>query len=256
MPLPETPPNHMSFWEHLQELRVRIVRSLIAIVVAFGLTYAFRFKIWAAVQTPFLAAMARQTGKPLGELQPWAYTDLSEPFFSLMRLSFWAGGFLAAPFLFYQLWAFIRPGLYERERRLVVPFVLVTSLMFLGGAAFAYRYAIQILGDILFQEATQAGLRANLHIDSYLDLFLYTLLLTGIMFELPVLFFFLAKFRVVTARWMLKYWRHATVGIIFAAAFLTPGDLVVTTIFFSVILLALYFASVLVAWLAEPKPKP
>ncbi len=252
----ETPPNHMSFWEHLQELRVRIVRSLIIIVAAFALTYAFRFRIWDYVQRPFLQAMARQTHQELSKLQPWAYTDLAEPFFSLMRLSFWAAGFLAAPFLFYQLWAFIRPGLYERERRLVVPFVFVTSLMFLGGAAFAYRFAFSFLGDILFQEATQAGLRTNLHIDSYLDLFLYTLLLSGITFELPVLFYFLARFRLVTARWMLKYWRHATVAIIFAAAFLTPGDLVVTTLFFSVILLALYFASVLVAWLAEPKATP
>ena len=256
MPLPETPPNHMSFWEHLQELRVRIVRSLIIIVVAFGLTYAFRFRIWDWVQRPFLQAMARQTHKAVAELQPWAYTDLAEPFFSLMRLSFWAAGFLAAPFLFYQLWAFIRPGLYEREKRLVVPFVFITSLMFLGGAAFAYRYAFNLIGDILFKEATAAGLRTNLHIDSYLDLFLYTLLITGVTFELPVLFYFLARFRVVTWRWMIKYWRHATVLIIFVAAFLTPGDLVVTTVFFSVILLALYFASVLVAWLAEPRKKP
>lgn len=256
MPLPETQPNHMSFWEHLQELRVRIVRALIAIVAAFALTYAFRFRIWDWVQKPFLEAMARQTHQEISKLQPWAYTDLAEPFFSLMRLSFWAGGFLAAPFLFYQLWAFIRPGLYDRERRLVVPFVAITSLMFLGGAAFAYKYAFNLIGNILFQEATQAGLRTNLHIDSYLDLFLYTLLVTGITFELPVLFYFLARFRVVTARWMLKYWRHATVLIVFVAAFLTPGDLVVTTLFFSVILLALYFASVAVAWLAQPRPKP
>lgn len=251
---PESPANHMSFWEHLQELRVRIVRSLLAIIVAFALTYAFRFRIWDWVQRPFLQAMARQTKVEISKLQPWAFTDLAEPFFSLMRLSFWAAGFLAAPFLFYQLWSFIRPGLYERERKLVIPFVLVTSLMFLGGSAFAYRYAFNLLGDILFQEASQAGLRANLHIDSYLDLFLYTLLITGIMFELPVLVFFLAKFRLVTAGWMIRYWRHATVLIIFVAAFLTPGDVVVTTVFFSAILLALYFVSVLVAWLAAPRP--
>ncbi|MBI4912303.1 MAG: twin-arginine translocase subunit TatC [Acidobacteria bacterium] len=257
MAVPDTPPNQMSFWEHLQELRVRIVRSLGIIVAAFALTYAFRFRIWTWVQKPFLESMARQTHKPISELQPWAFTDLSEPFFSLMRLSLWAAAFLAAPFLFYQLWAFIRPGLYERERRLVVPFVFITSAMFLGGAAFAYFQAFKFLGDILFQEAAQAGLRTNLHIDSYLDLFLYTLLITGVMFELPVLFYFLARFRIVTARWMLKYWRHATVIILIVSAFFTPGDVVVTTIFFTVILEALYFASVAVAWFAEPRaPRP
>jgi sec-independent protein translocase protein TatC len=270
MPLPETPPNQMTFWEHLQELRVRLVRSIVIVVAAFAITYGFpfglqdhvswlhgmaplRFTIWHWVQLPFLEAMARQTGHAVASLQPWAFTDLAEPFFSLMRLSLWAAAFLSAPFLFYQLWAFIRPGLYERERRMVVPFVFITSLMFLLGVIFAYFQAFKFLGDILFQEAQAAGLRANLHIDNYLDLFLYTLLLTGISFELPVLVYFLAKFRLVTARWMLKYWRHATILIVFVSAFLTPGDVVVTTVFFSVILLGLYFVSVLVAWIAAPK---
>jgi sec-independent protein translocase protein TatC len=132
--------------------------------------------------------------------------------------------------------------------------VFITSLMFLLGVLFAYFQAFKFLGDILFQEAREAGLRANLHIDAYLDLFLYTLLLTGVSFELPVLIYFLAKFRLVTAKWLLKYWRHATILIVLVSAFLTPGDVVVTTIFFSVILLALYFVSVLVAWIAAPKP--
>lgn len=255
MAIPETPPNQMTFWEHLQELRVRLVRSILVIVVAFALTYAFRFRLWHWTQLPFLEAMARQMKTPIAQLQPWAFTDLTEPFFSLMRLSFWAAAFLAAPFLFYQLWAFIRPGLHERERRWAIPFVLVTSGMFLAGAAFAYFQAFKFLGDILFQEAKEAGLRANLHIDAYLDLFLYTVLLTGVMFELPVLVYFLARFRLVTAGWMLKYWRHATVIILVASAFFTPGDVVVTTIFFSVVLLALYFVSILVAWLAAPKPR-
>ena len=102
-------------------------------------------------------------------------------------------------------------------------------------------------------EAKAAGLRANLHIDAYLDLFLYTLLIMGVMFELPVLTFFLARFRILTARWMIKYWRHASILIIIASAFLTPGDVVVTTVFFCAILFTLYFVSVLVAWAAEPR---
>lgn len=253
MPLPDTPPNKMSFWEHLQELRVRIVRSLLSVAVVFAITYAYRFKLWAWAQKPFLEAMARQTGKPLANLEAFAFTDLTEPFFSMMRLSLWAAAFLAAPLLFYQLWAFIRPGLMPKERRLVIPFVGVTSGCFLGGATFAYFQAFKFLGDILFQEAASAGLRANLHASDYLDLFISTTLITGVMFELPVLFFFLARLRLVTARWMLKYWRHATMVILIFSAFFTPGDVVVTTIFFSVVLLGLYFISVVVAWLAEPR---
>jgi sec-independent protein translocase protein TatC len=264
------PPNQMTFWEHLQELRVRLIRCFLFVAAAFALAYSFpfglqdqvpflqgmppfRFTLWHWVQLPFLEAMARQTGQAVSGLQPWAFTNLSEPFFSLMRLSLWAAAFLSAPFLFYQVWGFIRPGLHARERRLVIPFVVATSLMFLLGVWFAYSQAFKILGDVLFQEARDAGLRANLHIDGYLDLFLYTLLLSGISFELPVLVFFLARFRMVTAGWMLKYWRHATLLIVFVSAFMTPGDIWVTTLFFSAILLALYFASVLVAWLAAPK---
>jgi sec-independent protein translocase protein TatC len=253
MPLPAAPPDKMSFWEHLQELRVRIVRSLLIVAVCFAATYAFRFKLWIWAQKPFLDAMARQTGKAAAELQPFAFTDLTEPFFSMMRLSLWAAAFLAAPLLFYQLWAFIRPGLMPKERRLVIPFVVVTSGCFLAGSAFAYTQAFKFLGDILFQEAAAAGLRANLHVSDYLDLFISTTLITGVMFELPVLFFFLAKFRIVTARLMLKYWRHATMAILIFSAFFTPGDVVVTTIFFSVVLLGLYFISVAVAWAAEPR---
>ena len=251
----------MTFWEHLQELRARLIRSALILVAAFALTYGFRFKLMVWAQRPFMdvyRAQAVHQAQILHQpvpttFDPFAYTSLTEPFFSLMRLSFWAAVFLAAPLLFHQLWCFIKPGLYARERRLVIPFVLVTTACFLAGAAFAYYNAFQFLGDILFKEALNAGLRTNLHLDDYLDLFIYTVVGTGAMFELPVLVFFLARFRLVTARWMLKYWRHATIVILFVSAFLTPGDVVVTTIFFSVVLLGLYFVSILVAWLAAPK---
>jgi sec-independent protein translocase protein TatC len=260
MPTPE-PANTMSFWEHLRELRVRLIRSLLILVAMFALTYGYRFRLMAWAQKPFMEVyrahavqQARALHQPIPTVfEPFAYTSLTEPFFSLMRLSMWAAVFLAAPFLFHQLWGFIRPGLYARERRLAIPFVLATTGCFLAGAAFAYLNAFQFLGDILFKEALSAGLRTNLHLEDYLDLFIYTVVGTGAMFELPVLVYFLARFRLVTARWMLKYWRHATIVILFVSAFLTPGDVVVTTIFFSVVLLGLYFVSILVAWLAAPR---
>ena len=258
------PTDQMTFWDHLGELRSRLIRSVIILVVFFAITYTFRFRLMTLAQKPFMEvfkahaiAQALSLHQPVPTVfEPFAYTSLTEPFFSLMRLSLWAAVFLASPFLFHQLWGFIRPGLYSRERRLVMPFVIATTGCFLAGAAFAYLNAFKFLGDILFQEALSAGLRTNLHLEDYLDLFIYTVVGTGVMFELPVLVYFLARFRLVTAKWMLKYWRHATIAILFAAAFLTPGDVVITTIFFSVVLLGLYFISILVAWLAAPrKPK-
>ncbi|MEZ0120043.1 MAG: twin-arginine translocase subunit TatC [Holophagaceae bacterium] len=256
MALPETPADKMSFWEHLQELRFRFIRILIAIVASFSLTYAFRFQIWELVQRPLLLAIARQTGQNIDQIKPWAFTSLTEPFFSLMRLSIWTACLVAIPIVFYQIWAFIRPGLLPKERSYMLPFVGITSFCFISGIYFAYVYAFEFLGDVLFSEATGAGLRANLHIDQYLDLFIGTLAMTGVVFELPVLFYFLARFRVLTAKQMLKYWRHAAVTIVVISTIATPGDVVVTSIFFSLILLALYMISVLVAWLAEPKKVP
>jgi len=278
MALPETPPNLMTFWEHLQELRVRLVRSIIGVVAAFAFTYSFpfglqdripflkgwppmRFKLMEWAQAPFLEVFrthsieqAKHLGKAIPtEFEPFAYTSLTEPFFSLMRLSLWAAAFLVAPFLFYQVWSFIRPGLYARERRWAIPFVVITSACFLAGGAFAYFNAFRFLGDILFEEAMTAGLRTNLHLDQYLDLFIYTVVGTGLMFELPVLVYFLARFRLITAGWMLRFWRHATLVIVLASAFLTPGDVIVSTVFFSVILMALYLISVAVAWVAAPR---
>ena len=261
MTMPDTPPNQMSFWEHLHELRVRLIRSIVIVAVAFAVTYYFRFQLMIWAQRPFMATFkqhaieqaVRNHLPPPAVFDPFAYTSLTEPFFSLMRLAIWAAIFLAAPFLFGQLWGFIKPGLYRRERRFAIPFVLVTTACFMGGAAFAYFNAFAFLGDILFQEAMSAGLRTNLHLEDYLDLFIYTVIGTGLMFELPVLVFFLARFRLVTAKWLLKYWRHATIVIFTVSAFLTPGDVIVTTIFFGIVLEGLYFVSVVVAWAARPR---
>jgi sec-independent protein translocase protein TatC len=262
MPSPESN-DQMTFWDHLSELRTRIIRCLVILVAVFAATYSFRFRLMTLAQEPFMKvfkahaiAQAQILHQPPPTVfEPFAYTSLTEPFFSLMRLSLWAAVLLASPLLFHQVWGFIRPGLYLRERRYAIPFVLVTSGCFLAGAAFAYWNAFKFLGDILFQEALNAGLRTNLHLEDYLDLFIYTVVGTGIMFELPVLIYFLARFRLITARWMLKYWRHAVIVILVVSAFLTPGDVVVTTIFFSVVLLGLYAISILVAWAAAPKPK-
>ncbi|MDR0498855.1 MAG: twin-arginine translocase subunit TatC, partial [Holophagales bacterium] len=108
----------------------------------------------------------------------------------------------------------------------------------------------------MLEEAFKAGLRPNLRLDEYLDLFITTIVGTGLTFEMPVLVYFLAKFRLITAKWMLKYCRHAAIIMLVVASFITPGDILVTTIFIALMMLALYFISVFVAWLAEPKQKP
>lgn len=241
-----------TFRDHLEELRARLLRVVAAVGVAFAMTYHFRSTLWAWVSLPLSQAIQRQTPGNLLSTSPFGFTDPVEPFLSGLRLSLWASAFVISPVIFHQIWAFIGPGLLPRERRLAVPFVVVTSLCFLAGCAFAYFQAFAFLADILYREALTLGLRPNVHMGDYLDLFLGTVMVTGIMFELPVLFFFLAKFRIVTAGWMLRYWRHATVIVVIFSAFFTPGDVVATTIFFSVVLLGLYFISIVVVWFAQP----
>jgi|CXWL01.1.fsa_nt_gi sec-independent protein translocase protein TatC len=240
-------------WSHIGELRDRLLNCVLALFAATAAGYFLRFRLWELAKRPFLKSISTHAAASgdLFLLEPFAYTDLSEPFFSMMRLSFWASVFVISPYLFYQIWAFVRPALHERERRMATAFVTATSVCFMAGAVFAYFIAFPILADVLMDEAVKAGLRANLRPNEYLNLFLYTVLGTGISFEAPVLFYFLGRFGLVSSRSMLKYWRESTVAILAASAFLTPGDVFATTILFGVVLLGLYFLSAGVVFLVE-----
>lgn len=244
--LPGDDEKRLPLWDHVGELRDRLINCALALFGATAVGYVARFRLWDLAKRPLLASPALA-----GVVSPFAYTDLAEPFMSMMRLSFWASVFVISPYLFYQVWAFVKPALREREKKMATTFVAVTSACFIVGALFAYFSVFPILAGILMDEAVSAGLRPNLRPNEYLDLFLYTVLGTGISFEAPVLFYFLARFGLVSSRMMLKYWREATIGILFASAFLTPGDVIATTILFGVVLLGLYFVSAGVVWLVE-----
>lgn len=247
--LPEDEEKRLPFWEHLGELRDRLIHSALALFGATALGYFARFKLWELAKRPLESVPGLQS-----VASPFAYTDLAEPFMSLLRLSFWTSVVAISPFLFYQVWAFVEPALHAKEKKMAVRFVAVTSLCFLSGALFAYFVAFPILAGILLDEAVAAGLRPNLRPNEYLDIFLYTVLGTGIAFEAPVLFYFLGRFGLVTSKSMLKYWREATVAILAASAFLTPGDVIATTVLFGVVLLGLYFVSAGVVALVERRP--
>jgi sec-independent protein translocase protein TatC len=243
----------LPLWDHVGELRDRLINSAIALFLATACGYFLRFRLWDLAKRPLLSE-----GSPLmfGAATPFAYTDLAEPFISMMRLSFWASVFAISPYLFYQVWAFVRPALRERERLMATTFTAVTSACFILGAVFAYFIVFPVLANLLIDEAVRAGLRPNLKPTEYLNLFLCVVVGTGVSFEAPVLFYFLARFRLVTSTAMLRYWRESTVAILAASAFLTPGDLIATTVMFGGVLLALYFVSTGVVWLVERSAPP
>ncbi|MDX6769666.1 MAG: twin-arginine translocase subunit TatC [Elusimicrobiota bacterium] len=243
-PLPEeAEAARMPFWEHVGELRGRLIRAVSALALGTAAAYALRFELWRLAIAPLERALA-----PYGVTASaaFAFTDLVEPFVVFLRLSFWSAAFLVSPFLFLQVWGFVRPALRESERRYASTFVVTTSVCFVSGALFAYFVLFPLLSDLLLAEAVRAGLRANLKPEPYLDLFLYTVVGTGACFEAPVLFFFLGRWGFVTPGGMLARWREASVVILAASAFFTPGDALTTTVVFGGVLLALYFVSVLV----------
>ncbi|MBI3566084.1 MAG: twin-arginine translocase subunit TatC [Elusimicrobia bacterium] len=244
--LPDDKPQ--SVWEHVGELRERLVRSMLAVLLASMATYVLRFRLWALATRPLTMGLSSRLA--LGA-QPFAYTDLAEPFMAMVTLSFWTAVFLVSPYVFYQVWAFVRPALRARERGMATTFVVVTSGCFILGALFAYFYMFGTLASLLMEEAVKAGLRPMLKPTEYLNLFLYTVVGSGVAFEAPVLFYFLARFGMANSRAMLKYWREATVAIMFVSGFCTPGDVVATMIVFGVVLSLLYYVSVLVVWLVE-----
>jgi len=226
---------------HLEELRWRIVKCLAAVAAGFGLSYAFADDIFAFLVRPFNAV------KPAGS--QLIFTSLPEAFVTYLKIAFFSGLGLSLPVIFYQLWRFIAPGLYERERRYVLPFVLVSTCFFLSGAAFAF-YVVFPFAFRFFLEVAGTSATAMLTLKDYLSLVIQLLTAFGLTFELPVIMYFLAKLGVVNYAMLARSRKYALLAIVTVAAVLTPPD-VVSQILLSIPLLALYELSIWVAYVIE-----
>ena len=200
----------MSFMEHLGELRTRIMRSLYALLAGLAIALPFSQQIM-----DYLAKPARDTGHNL------VFLALTEAFWVQMKIGLIAGLFIASPAIFWQVWRFISPGLHGHERKYAAPFVVIGSLLFLGGGAFALKvvtpFAIQFL---LSYE--RPGLQAMISIGSYVDFLLKFTLAFGGIFELPLAITILARMGVVTPKMLAKNRKYAILGAFITAAILTP----------------------------------
>lgn len=239
----------MPLTAHLEELRWRIVRALVAIMVGFCVAYAFA--------EPLVAFIVR----PLAELRPGQPliigTAVTDAFFTKLKVSFVAGIFLMSPVVFYQAWAFVAPGLYPQEKRLAVPFAIAASFFFLVGAAFCYRFVFPVAYEFFLEQFASTSIAPQIRINEYLSFTSRMLLGFGVTFELPVVTFFLARIGVITHRTLTAYWRYAIVVIFFVAAVLTPGPDVASQMMMATPLLLLYALSIGVAYFfARPKPAP
>jgi sec-independent protein translocase protein TatC len=247
----------MTIWEHLEELRRRIVKAAIGVLGVTIVAWNFRERLLAELVKPYQRTWLAHFHKPL-VLQTLAPADA---FLGYFELSLTAAVVASAPIIFYQLWAFISPGLYRKEKRLIVPFVLFSTVLFLSGVAFAYyvafpftfNYFMSLLGPI----SEGVELTQIVTLEFFLDFATRFLLGFGAVFELPLFIAFLVLAKIVTPKQLLKFGRWATVLAFIVGAIVTPGPEVTSQLSVSLALVALYFLSIPIAYLLSPRaPAP
>jgi sec-independent protein translocase protein TatC len=242
----------MSFFEHLAELRTRLMRAAIATVLGFGGAFLFVDRLEALLFVPLTDAWARLEFEGAPTLQNLGMLDA---FLTDVRIALTFGLFFAGPVVFYQLWMFIAPGLYAKEKKLAVPFMLTSAVMFIGGAAFCYYavfpFATQWFLEYSMRPSEASGgvqIVAQFTFSDYMKYATRLLLAFGVVFEFPLAIYFLARAGIISHKTLLRYWRFSVLFIFVASAFLTPPDPITLTMM-AVPLCIMFFASIGVAYL-------
>jgi sec-independent protein translocase protein TatC len=240
---PEIPESHrMSFLDHLEELRQRIIRSLIAVAVGFGICWVYADNIYAGLAYPLTRVL-----RDLKMDDHLVYTNPVAPFTLYVRLAMVAGLFVASPYVLGQVWGFISPGLYPHEKRYAVPFVVLCSGLFISGGAFAYFIAFPATLHFLLTFASQ--FKPFITIDEYFSLASTVILGLALVFELPVLILALTFLRILTPGFLFRNTRYAILLIFIAAAVITPTPDIPTMMLFAMPLVGLYFLGIGLSYL-------
>ncbi len=230
---------------HLEELRKRLVRVLIALAVGFSLCYYLKEWLFDVVTRPLVAVLPKNSFM--------IFTSLPEAFFTYMKVAFFSSLILTSPYILYEIWKFVSPGLYPREKKYVAPFVFFSTLLFAGGVTFGYFIALPPAFKFFVSFSTDF-LKPMVSMREYLTLALKFLLAFGLCFELPVFVFFLARIGLVNARMLSSQRRYAILVIFIVAALLTPSPDVVSQVLMALPLMILYEISIVVARFAGRKP--
>jgi sec-independent protein translocase protein TatC len=232
----------MSFLEHLEELRKRLIRSILSIVVGFGICFYFRERIY-----DYLA-------RPITNLHlSLVYTNPIDPFNLYIKLAIVGGIFVASPYILLQLWLFISPGLYRHEKRYVWPFVVLTSSLFIAGGAFAYKLAFPPALKFLLQFGHR--FQPMVTINEYLSIATTVILGVGVVFELPVVILILSLFGIVTPKFLLKNLRYAILITAVLAAGIAPTPDLATLFIIWIPMVGLYVLSIGLCWLVYVKKR-
>jgi sec-independent protein translocase protein TatC len=231
----------MSFFEHLVELRKRIINSLLAIAAGLVIGFFFSQKAFTFLAQPMLKAL-----HDMHLTEKLVYTSPTGAINMLIHVGFYLGLVLASPIVLHQIWLFIAPGLYKHERSAVLTFVVSSTLLFLAGMAFAYWVLLPYV--LHFLVSFQGPFQPLININEYFDLVLIILLGVGIIFEMPILIFFLSVFRIVTPKLLWKNVRYAILIITIVAAIVTPTPDATTMMIFMAPMVLLYFVGIGVSY--------
>ena len=236
---------------HLLELRTRLLRALIGVLIVFIPLAYFAKDFYRIVAAPLMQLMPAGTGM--------IATEVASPFFAPFKLAGLAALVIALPWVLYQIWAFIAPGLYKNERGAFAPFLALSPLLFGIGVAFVYYFVLPMvmrfsLGQEQVPELAGTRIELLLNVSDYMNLITTLMLVFGISFQMPVFLMLLAKAGILRAQTLLKGWRFAVVGIALFAAFATPPD-PISQILLGGALLLLYFVSIGAMHLMEPKER-
>jgi sec-independent protein translocase protein TatC len=234
----------MGFLEHLDELRRRIIHSCIAVAIGMLIAFVFIDRI-----VNFMLAPSRRMLPPGTKI---IYTQPGEAFGFEIQVALIAGGLLAAPFIMFQVWRFIAPGLYAKEKKLAIPFVLLTTVGALAGAAFSHYILFPYL-IAFFGTFSSPDLAFMPRLEDVFDLYTKMLLGMCVVFQIPTLAFFLAKMRLVTAGFLWRNFKYAFLIIFIVAAVLTPTADPWNQTIFAAPMVGLYLLSILIVWAVQPK---
>jgi sec-independent protein translocase protein TatC len=232
--------SRMPLLEHLKELRGRLIRCVIAIGLAFGLAYFAADWLVAALTWPLHVASHGRNVMLIG-------TGLGEAFFTKIKVALIAGLFLASPAVFYEIWKFIAPGLYETERRMALPFVVFATLFFIAGGYFCWAVVFPIGYAFFLSQYQSIGVTPTIRISEYLAFSAKLLIAFAITFEMPIFAFFLTRLGMVDHRMMIRYFRYAVLAIFVVAVALTPPDMI-SPFLLAIPLLLLYGLSIGVSY--------
>ena len=238
----------MGFLDHLEELRKRIIYCILFVAAGFFICWGYADRIYGVMQRPIMMAL-RNHHLP----ETLVYLNPTEPFNLYLKVAALGGLFLTCPFVLYQVWLFVAPGLYRYEKRYVAPFLFSTVALFVTGGYFGYKIVYPAALDFLIGYGSR--FQPMITIAEYTQLFLTIILGMGLIFEMPILIFFLALMGIVSAGFMWKNFRYSILIIFVIAAIVTPTTDILNMCIFAAPMIALYLASIGVAWLVHPKQR-